>query len=237
MRAVWVEGLPPDTDEIEVARHFARCGILAQDSEGNDRVKVYSDGALIHFFREESVALSITLLDEVDLRGHRLRVMEAEFKEKPERQSKRARTDMGHLTSRLTDWSEDQGNPCMVILKGMFSLSELEEDKCLRDHIQEDIRLECTRFGVVIKVVIFDLEPNGIAAVIFRDQNAVEACIKVMNGRWFGGRKISATKDDLRHYKRADTSKGKFALIKEEEGGRLSAIGDYLARSETRGSQ
>lgn len=74
-RAVYITGLPLDVTVDELQSLFAKCGILAEDDEGNVRIKLYTDSkgvnkgdALIHFFRPESVELACSLYNEYELR-------------------------------------------------------------------------------------------------------------------------------------------------------------------------
>lgn len=73
--AIYVTGLPPDTEQDEVVERFSRCGVIEEDDEGEPKVKMYAkeDGsfigeALVVYFKEDSVTLAISLLDEAELR-------------------------------------------------------------------------------------------------------------------------------------------------------------------------
>ncbi|KOS16633.1 Splicing factor U2AF-associated protein 2 [Escovopsis weberi] len=127
------------------------------------------------------------------------------------------------LDAKLADWDDDE-DPYLaqaalaasarrdrrVILRHMFTLEELEEDPAALLEIKEDIRDECSKLGAVTNVVLYDLEPEGIVAVRFKDVEAAEACIQLMHGRSFAGRtveafwatgkeKFSKSKDDSAH--------------------------------------
>jgi hypothetical protein len=45
--------------------------------------------------------------------------------------------------------------------------------------IKEDIRDECAKLGNVSNVILYDLEPDGVASVKFTDPDAAQACVKV----------------------------------------------------------
>jgi len=91
--AVYVTSLPLDVDVPEVKKVFQRCGLIAEEIDsGKPRIKLYEDengvfkgDALIVFFREESVSLAVTLLDDTDFRlgesgpNGKMTVKEAEF--------------------------------------------------------------------------------------------------------------------------------------------------------------
>ena len=118
------------------------------------------------------------------------------------------------LDAKLADWDDDDPYPHLaaalppadegrgpasrkaertVILKHMFTLQELEDDPAALLDIKEDIRDECEKLGDVTNIVLFDLEPEGIVSVRFRQQPAAEACIKLMHGRSFDGRTVEAS--------------------------------------------
>ncbi|PKS10467.1 hypothetical protein jhhlp_002218 [Lomentospora prolificans] len=105
------------------------------------------------------------------------------------------------LDAKLADWDDDVPYPGqednnrtskVVILKYMFTLQELEEDPAALLEIKEDIREECEKLGEVTNVVLYDLEPEGYVSVKFRDANAAEACVQLMDGRNFDGRVVEA---------------------------------------------
>ncbi len=92
---MYVTGLPADADLDEVAARFGKFGLIEEDDEGSPKVKLYArdDGsssgdALVVYFKEESVSLAITMLDDAELRvgepGTRMSVRRAEFGHKHE---------------------------------------------------------------------------------------------------------------------------------------------------------
>lgn len=107
------------------------------------------------------------------------------------------------LDAKLADWDDDDPYPALapsntkrdrtVILKHMFTLQELEEDPAALLEIKEDIRDECAKLGVVTSVVLYDLEPDGVVSVRFKETASAAACIKLMNGRSFGGSTVHAS--------------------------------------------
>ena len=94
--AVYVTGLPADTDVDEICTRFGKFGLIEEDDAGDPKVKLYAredDGgfsgdALVVYFREESVELAIAMLDDAELRpgepATRMRVQRAEFGHKHE---------------------------------------------------------------------------------------------------------------------------------------------------------
>ncbi|TXT08747.1 hypothetical protein VHUM_02875 [Vanrija humicola] len=88
--AVWVTNLPPNTTPELLASVFSKAGVLLIGDDGKPRVKLYYDDdgkfkgdALVMYFKEGSVDLAITLLDDTELElgaGYgNLRVREAEY--------------------------------------------------------------------------------------------------------------------------------------------------------------
>lgn len=88
--AVFVSSLPPDTQAEEVAARFGRFGLIMEDDEGKPKVKLYQSengvfngDALVVYYKEESVELAVTLLDDAELRlgepGTRMKVQRAEY--------------------------------------------------------------------------------------------------------------------------------------------------------------
>ncbi|KAL2885311.1 Splicing factor U2AF-associated protein 2 [Ceratocystis lukuohia] len=106
------------------------------------------------------------------------------------------------LELKLADWDDDQYPPDKpvikarwektVILSHMFTLKELEEDPTALLDIKEDIRDECSKLGTVTNVILFDMEPEGIVSVKFKEIEAAHACVRMMHGRNFGGQVVEA---------------------------------------------
>jgi HIV Tat-specific factor 1 len=46
--------------------------------------------------------------------------------------------------------------------------------------------------GVVDRVCIFQYNPEGVATVKFKTEEAAHECVRIMHGRFFGGRKVEA---------------------------------------------
>lgn len=220
------------------------------DSEGNQK-----GDALVIYFREESVSLAIQMLDDTSLRGdsRMLTVSKATFnhkqskpgdtknpKPKDETIKKKGSRKVGKLKSKLADWDDEDVVEVprtnkyakVVILKGMFSLDELESEPALLLDLKEDVRDECARLGDVTNVVLYDKEPDGIMSVRFKQEEDAMECLKLMNGRYFGGRQVVA---ELYDGKRTYLKTGKNAG--EEDGGedeetRLEKFGAWLEGEE-----
>jgi HIV Tat-specific factor 1 len=67
--------------------------------------------------------------------------------------------------------------------------------------------------------------PEGVVAVKFKDPIAANRCIQVMNGRWFGGRSITAEYyDGVTNYKVEESE--------EQKKRRLASWAKYLGTEE-----
>ncbi|PIA18198.1 hypothetical protein COEREDRAFT_80102 [Coemansia reversa NRRL 1564] len=216
---VYVSGLPLDTTAEEVAEYFSQCGALMPDIVTNKpRIKLYCDDkgglkgdALVTYFKAPSVQLAVDILDDSQFRANspaRINVEQAEFKDKPERKdekdaAKKPRIDPKLVQRRLNqlerklDWFEGTGEIAdrhkrTVVLKHMFTLEELQADVTLLLDLSEDVRSECEKLGKVTSVKVYDQSDEGVIAVKFKDELAARACVKMMNGRFFGGRQVEA---------------------------------------------
>lgn len=102
------------------------------------------------------------------------------------------------MQEKLFDWRPERapGEPLkherVVIIKNLFSPEDFDKEVSLLLEYQQDIRSECLKCGDVRKVVIYDRHPEGVAQVTFREPAEAQACIQLLNGRWFSQRKISA---------------------------------------------
>ncbi|KAG6900539.1 hypothetical protein C0993_009116 [Termitomyces sp. T159_Od127] len=130
--AIYVTGLPFDTDMDEIVERFSKCGVIEEDEEGEPKVKMYAkeDGtfsgeALVVFFKEDSVLLALNILDEAELRiGDSSSVMslsKADFTHKetpagPEGikprktlDKKRATRRLGKMQKKIDEWNDEDG--------------------------------------------------------------------------------------------------------------------------------
>ncbi|OAA73526.1 Nucleotide-binding, alpha-beta plait [Cordyceps fumosorosea ARSEF 2679] len=109
------------------------------------------------------------------------------------------------MDAKLADWSDDDAPATgagavpggskwdkTVVLQHMFTLRELEDDPAALLEIKEDVRDECSKLGTVTSVVLYDEEEDGIVTVRFKDAESALACIKLMQGRSFGGMRVEA---------------------------------------------
>eukprot|EP00047_Mylnosiga_fluctuans_P005102 m.238456 g.238456 ORF g.238456 m.238456 type:complete len:381 (-) comp13303_c0_seq1:66-1208(-) len=202
---VYVTGLPQDTTDEEFEELMSKYGIIAEDADGEKKVKLYrtpegelKGDARCCYLKVASVALALQLLDGYELRGQTLHASRAVFQYKedghaPPRVGKKKKSA---AQSKLLSWKEGPTvRPkvaSVVVIKHMFDPKEFEEDPTYLTELSEDVRTECSKFGQVKKVLIFDRHPEGVLSVRFSSKDEADSCIAVMNGRWFAKRKLEA---------------------------------------------
>lgn len=256
--AVYVSNIPKDVTKEELESVFEKYGILAEDlNSGEKRVKIYKDAetgepkgdALIVYYRSESVALAIDMLDDTKLRQDdddtaKLRVQKANFekygnnnnnnsnnngngnstspsKNKTENQGdaeeykKRKQKLNKRLNDMINNWEEtDQLRhekrqkylkryEKTVVLQHCFTLDEIAEDPEVVEDIEQDMFDECSKFGQIVKVIVYDEEPEGIVLVKFADKSAADLCVLKLGGRFFGGQQLNAFIYDGKPYKKS----------------------------------
>ncbi|KAL1382382.1 nuclear mRNA splicing factor-associated protein [Phyllosticta capitalensis] len=189
---------------------------LYTDEKGN-----FKGDALIIYYRPESVDLAISMLDDSEFRfgakgpqgNMRVQVADSSYKKQKEEDKKQNFESRTHydrekfakklkrhkerMEKRIGEWSSEEEEERTrweknVVLKHMFTLEELEQDKEAFDEIHEDIQEEASKYGEVTKVKICDKEPEGVVIVQFNDFDAAERCAAAFNGRAFDGRTVLA---------------------------------------------
>ncbi|CAB1445203.1 unnamed protein product [Pleuronectes platessa] len=209
---VYVSGLPPDISNEEFAELMTKCGIVMRDPITEEfKVKLYKDkegnlkgDGLCCYLKKESVALALRLIDESEVRGYRLHVEAAQFElkgqydaSKKKKKNKDYKKKMQQQQKQL-DWRPEKKGELrkrhekVVIIRNMFHPSDFEEDPLVLNEYRDDLRSECEKFGEVKKVILFDRHPDGVASIAFKEPEQADACILSFNGRWFGGKQLSA---------------------------------------------
>lgn len=210
---VYVSGLPPDITVDEFIQLMSKFGIIMRDPQTEEfKVKLYKDNqgnlkgdGLCCYLKRESVELALKLLDEDEIRGYKLHVEVAKFQLKGEYDASKKKKKCKDYKKKLSlqqkqlDWRpERKAGPSrmrherVVIIKNMFHPMDFEDDPLVLNEIREDLRVECAKFGQIRKLLLFDRHPDGVASVSFRDPEEADYCIQTLDGRWFGGRQITA---------------------------------------------
>ncbi|XP_003802703.1 HIV Tat-specific factor 1 [Otolemur garnettii] len=226
---VYVSGLPPDITVDEFIQLMSKFGIIMRDPQTEEfKVKLYKDNqgnlkgdGLCCYLKRESVELALKLLDEDEIRGYKLHVEVAKFQLKGTYDASKKKKKCKDYKKKLSlqqkqlDWRpERRAGPSrmrherVVIIKNMFHPMDFEDDPLVLNEIREDLRVECSKFGQIRKLLLFDRHPDGVASVSFRDAEEADYCIHTLNGRWFGGRQITAEAwDGTTDYQVEETSR------------------------------
>jgi HIV Tat-specific factor 1 len=111
--AVWVSNLPPNTTTDMLSSVFSKAGVLLIGDDGEPRIKLYYDDdgnfkgeALVMYFKEGSVTLAETLLDDTELElgaglgNMRVKVAEYERSTQKTNEDKKVKKDEGERRTR-----------------------------------------------------------------------------------------------------------------------------------------
>ncbi|KAJ5301696.1 hypothetical protein N7508_006559 [Penicillium antarcticum] len=239
------------TEEIDTGKPRVK---MYKDENGN-----FKGDALIVYFRSESVDIAIQMLDETDFRfgvtgpNGPMRVQAADTAWKSEeadsnqdqkqKQSHRSKTDQRKIAERAKrlneklNWDSEEEGPTyskydhMVTLKHMFTLEELDEDPAAILEIKEDIREECEKIGEITNTVLYDLEPEGVVTVRFKDPADARRAAEAFSKRKFNGVQVVAYVQHVRErYRKSGTQRDALEGIdtEAEEQKRLDRFGDFL---------
>lgn len=237
---VYVSNLPLDITEDEYVELMSKCGLIMKDVGTNKlKYKLYRDKSgelkgdgLCCYIKVESVELALKILDGYQLRNKTMHVERAKFQQKgqydptkkPKKMKSKEKKKVKEQQSKLLDWRPDllrgmrYKHEKTVIIKNMFNPDDFKSSPELILEYQNDLREECSKFGEVKKTVIFDHHPEGVASVTFAEAEEADVCIQALNGRWFGGRKLSAeTWDGTTKYRASESSKDEAERLKQWE--------------------
>ena len=71
----------------------------------------------------------------------------------------------------------------------MFEPSDFSEHS-FSDELEGDVATECGKCGQIEKITVFSKNPRGVVIVKFSTSYASQECVKLMDGRFFGGKKL-----------------------------------------------
>ncbi|XP_050074075.1 HIV Tat-specific factor 1 [Anopheles maculipalpis] len=224
---VYVSNLPTDISEEEFGEVMSKCGMVMKDPKTHKlKLKLYRepDGTLkgdglCHYIKIESVDLALKILDNYDVRGHKIKVQQAEFQMRGEynptlkpKMRKKEKERLKKMQESLFDWrpekmrGERSKHERIVIIKNLFEPSLFDREVHLLLEYQNDLREECGKCGTVRRVLLYDRHPEGVAQVTMGDPEEADLVVQMMNGRYFGQRQLTAAIWDGRtKYRIAET--------------------------------
>ncbi|KAK7590256.1 hypothetical protein V9T40_001869 [Parthenolecanium corni] len=239
---VYVTNLPLDITETEFVDIMQKCGLVMKDVDtGKMKIKLYSDpetkqlkgDALCTYIKKESVDLALNLLDGYDVRGHQIKIEKAQFTMKgqsydpnlkPKKKRRKDKEKIKKMQEKLFAWQPDKlrgerpKNERVVVLKNLFDPKLFDQNLSLILEYRQDLQEECAKCGALKKVVVYDKHPDGVAQIWFKDAEAADACVQLLNNRWFSQRKITAeTWDGKTRYKIQETPEEEEARLKKWE--------------------
>lgn len=162
--------------------------------------------ALCTYIKVESVELALNLLEGYDFKGHRVKIERAKFemkgkfdpKLKPKMKKKKDKLKLKKQQEKLFDWRPEKKigdrakHERIVIVKNLFDPKIFDTDVGLILEFQQDLREECSKYGDVRKVVIYDRHPEGVAQINMGSPEEADKVVELLNGRWFMKRQLTA---------------------------------------------
>uniref|UniRef100_A0A1B6CZN8 RRM domain-containing protein n=2 Tax=Clastoptera arizonana TaxID=38151 RepID=A0A1B6CZN8_9HEMI len=242
---VYVSNLPLDLTETEFIDFMQKCGLVMKDIDtGKMKVKLYTEpktgffkgDALCTYIKKESVKLALDLLDGYTFKEKKIKVERAKFTMKgetydaslkPKKKKKKDKEKIKKMQEKLFDWRPDKlrnersKNEKVVIVKNLFNPEMFDKNVGLILEYQQDLREESIKCGSVQRVIIYDRHPEGVAQINFKEFEAADACVQLLNNRWFGQRQITAELWDGK-------TKYKVSETKEEADKRLEGWSKFL---------
>ncbi|CAH6723897.1 hypothetical protein CLIB1444_22S00694 [[Candida] jaroonii] len=178
--SVFITGLPNDITEEEMVEIFGKYGTILKDKTGDSRVKLYyndkgvfKNEGLVIFENQSSVSLSIQMLDGTEIKGSKVKIEPADFKQ--QKDSAKAK-----IFSKI------------VVIENMFRKEELNED--LKKDIEEDLYQECSKHKIedILKIAFF--ENDKVITIKFKSVDSMEKVLKTFNDRFYDGLKLKVAK-------------------------------------------
>nr|CAD2176878.1 unnamed protein product [Meloidogyne enterolobii] len=247
---VYTSGFPPTIDEEEYVKFMTKCGVVQKDPRtGKPKIKLYriketgepkGDGTCC-YVKMESVELALQILDgwQWDT-AHKIHVERAKFELKGEFDPSKKRQRLSgaqkkkflEKQEKIFQWKPDKPRnfrnrcECTVVLKGMFSLEEIDQKPEKIFSLKEDTQKLCEqRFGTVKKIVLYESNPEGVITITFDNVEQADLTVAALNGRIVAARTVKAFNwDGKEKFKRQETE--------EERKRRENAWTEFLEESD-----
>lgn len=184
---------------------------------GDDETGCKGD-ALVTYAHAASVELAIKFLHEYEIRPKcKICVQQADFEDVEGKSAKFSKDELKALaatkkgdrakylaaksaTKEAVSWSgemDDGSGRRIIVLRHMFSpdeaIAEGTTEVEFYKELGEEVTEECAKIGSVLRVTPMERHKQGIVCVKFRTSAEAEECIRVMDGRFFGGRNVEAS--------------------------------------------
>lgn len=124
----------------------------------------------------------------------------------------------------------------IVVIENMFVPDDFN-DPDFSDLLEEDIASECEKCGEIQKITVFSKNSKGPVIVKFATSYAAQECIRLFDGRFYGGRKLRCFFWDGKTNYDVDSSKSNSQNLHDDdneivESKRLDEFGDWLDKDQ-----
>ena len=214
LKAVYISNLPIDYEvgalRDDLIQEFNKFGDIERNKDDEIKCKLYMDDketlkgdALIVYHRKEYALLAIEMMNGYNFKGNQLKVEYAKFNEKKFVDDNKTISENDQIEDNTVANSKKRkltyntnssinGEPTRektLVLTNVIDIYQDLDSNELKE-IEEDLLDGCKLFG---SIVCYDMNiDRGEFHVTFSQRDEVLACLKIMNGRYFDGRKLSA---------------------------------------------
>lgn len=221
LNCVHISNLPDDVLPADLKQTFSKYGLVAQDHNEEDRLKILGNGeALLVYHNNDSVSLAIQMLDQsaFGAGSTKLISVRSATAEESRQVSQRLLTaeqkivmkqKMEKMQADLNSWDPSSHSKPVIkqkyneirqrifqkvaVVENMFRVLDIGADPLLEQDIREDIREECDKhnLGSDITKITFYNNAGKVTIKFNRPELSLE-CVKVINDRFYDGLKLHA---------------------------------------------
>lgn len=90
----------------------------------------------------------------------------------------------------------------------MFHPHDFLRGDLTKEELKQEVEDECEKLGPVDRVIVYEENEQGVVSIRFRTEEAADACVNRMHGRYFSQRQIEASKWDgfTKYHKKEKTT-------------------------------
>ncbi|EGG18201.1 RNA-binding region RNP-1 domain-containing protein [Cavenderia fasciculata] len=203
-----ISGLPTNPSLIRVNdlfQAFRKAGFIQETADGDPKIQFFIDEsgartgqAVISYAREESIHLAIQLLDDTEIiPKYKMKLAQATPEQVKTTQAKAPskkgkREDSRVVKKRELNYGWGESESRVIVIKNLFDPKDSWSNLNFYDELKEDLEMGCQRCGEIQSITIFERNPDGVATIKFKDFEAAEKCVALMEGRYFAQRKLTA---------------------------------------------